>query len=153
LQDKRFSRGRYSGSWDCNIRAWDIGTGQCKRVFSGHRSWVLSLCVWGDRLYSGSQESIVRVWDIKSGECISALEGHEDAIQNVLVALDSDRRKKKDTDTIDSTPPASATLNTTNEFHLGSGELFTASKDKTIKAWDLAVGRSRHEYTVVFNIN
>lgn len=116
-----------------------MGTGQCKQVFQGHRSWVLSICVWGDRIYSGSQEPIVRVWDIKSGECISALEGHADSVQHVVIALpDSERKKKKD-----GTPSLSDTAAQSpapgNEFHLGSGELFTASKDKSIKVWDLKV--------------
>jgi WD40 repeat protein len=86
-------------------------------------------------MYSGSQENIVRVWDTKSGECISAMEGHGDTIQHVLLSIPESERKKKRTE-------ISTDLTSPNDFHLGCGELYTASKDKTIKVWDLTVCRN-----------
>jgi len=83
----------------------------------------------------------VRVWDTKSGECISALEGHEDAIQNVLLLVpESERKKKKATTEM---PPPTGVSSPNSDFHLGCGDLYTASKDKTIKVWDLATGECK----------
>lgn len=102
-------------------------------------------------------ESIVRVWDTKTGECISTLEGHDDAVQDILlVSPESDRKKKKDATAppvLSNDPPilphapgipstlssAGSSAMLVNDFHLGTGELITASKDKTIKVWDLKV--------------
>ncbi|MQL86480.1 hypothetical protein Taro_019015 [Colocasia esculenta] len=52
----------YSGSADCTIRAWDLGTLQCNFTVSGHTNAVTGVLCWDEFLLSGSLDGTVRVW-------------------------------------------------------------------------------------------
>lgn len=110
----------------------------------------------GTRVLSSDVESgLVRVWDAASGECLACLEAHEAAVQALLL-VPSHNPPPAATATLSSTPAPTGstptpTTNTTavagkkeaptlsEDAPLGYGELITASKDKSIKIWDLAV--------------
>ncbi|KAF9479274.1 YVTN repeat-like/Quino protein amine dehydrogenase [Pholiota conissans] len=74
------ARGRtlVSGSYDCNVRIWDIITGECKHVLRGHTQKVYSvvLDLSRNQACSGSMDGTVRVWNIQNGECLHTLTGH-----------------------------------------------------------------------------
>ncbi|KAF8904135.1 WD40-repeat-containing domain protein [Gymnopilus junonius] len=56
------------GSQDCNVRVWDITTGDCKWVLIGHAYIVLSVNMDERRAYTASGETI-RIWNLQTGEC------------------------------------------------------------------------------------
>ncbi|TFK72761.1 YVTN repeat-like/Quino protein amine dehydrogenase [Pluteus cervinus] len=74
------ARGRtlVSGSYDCNVRIWDIITGQCKWTLSGHTQKVYSVVYdpIRNQACSGSMDGTVRVWNLRTGECQHTLTGH-----------------------------------------------------------------------------
>lgn len=74
------ARGRtlVSGSYDCTVRIWDIITGECKWVLSGHTQKVYSVVMDPTRnqACSGSMDGTVRIWNLKDGQCQHTLTGH-----------------------------------------------------------------------------
>jgi F-box and WD-40 domain protein CDC4 len=67
-----------SGSYDKTVRVWDIVTGECVHVLTGHEHKVYSIGydVQRNRCVSGSQDNTVKVWDIETGTCLHTLSGH-----------------------------------------------------------------------------
>ncbi|KAK0216917.1 cell division control protein 4 [Armillaria fumosa] len=74
------ARGRtiVSGSYDYNVRVWDIITGQCKFVLTGHtqKVYCIALDPKRNQAYSGSMDGTVRVWNLQTGQCQHTLTGH-----------------------------------------------------------------------------
>ncbi|XP_077979632.1 F-box and WD repeat domain containing protein 10B-like [Glandiceps talaboti] len=58
-----------SGSYDTSIRCWNLETGQCQKIFRGHRNTVMCLDMYGDRIVSGGKDNAVKVWNFLSGKC------------------------------------------------------------------------------------
>ncbi|KAL3876526.1 hypothetical protein ACJMK2_034367 [Sinanodonta woodiana] len=58
-----------SGSYDTSIRCWNIKTGQCLKIFRGHRDTVLTIRVYGEMMVSGSKDSSCKVWNMQTGKC------------------------------------------------------------------------------------
>ncbi|KAM0967936.1 hypothetical protein ACFX2I_016316 [Malus domestica] len=67
-----------TGSSDKTVRLWDVQTGECVRIFIGHRSMVLSLAMSPDGRYtaSGDEDGAIMMWDLSSGRCVTPLTGH-----------------------------------------------------------------------------
>ncbi|EIW84774.1 cell division control protein 4 [Coniophora puteana RWD-64-598 SS2] len=67
-----------SGSYDNTVRVWDIVTGECKWMLTGHKKKVYSVALDLARrqAYSGSMDDTVRIWDIQNGQCKHTLTGH-----------------------------------------------------------------------------
>ncbi|ODV85125.1 hypothetical protein CANARDRAFT_28425 [[Candida] arabinofermentans NRRL YB-2248] len=66
-------------SYDTNVRVWDLRTGECKWLLSGHTDRIYS-CVLDtkrNRCISGSVDNTVRIWDLNTGETMAVLEGHQ----------------------------------------------------------------------------
>ncbi|KAK0186504.1 cell division control protein 4 [Armillaria mellea] len=74
------ARGRtlVSGSYDYSVRVWDITTGQCKFVLTGHiqKVYCIALDPKRNQAYSGSMDGTVRVWNLQTGQCQHTLIGH-----------------------------------------------------------------------------
>ena len=103
-----------SGSWDDEVRVWDLESGRCLATLKGHADDVYSVAVTADgqRAVSGSYDETVRVWDLAAGQCCVILEGHTHTVVGVAVTAD--------------------------------GQLVvSSSKDGTVRVWDLAVVRCR----------
>jgi WD40 repeat protein len=68
------------GSDDRKMRFWDVKMGKVVATWTGHTSYVVSVC-WsanGKHIMSGSWDGMVRVWNVKTGERILAINtGHE----------------------------------------------------------------------------
>ncbi|QYO64203.1 pentapeptide repeat-containing protein [Leptolyngbya sp. 7M] len=69
-----------SCSDDTYIKLWDVQTGECLQVLSGHASSVhmVAFSPDGQLLASGSEDGTIRLWqvsDCRSASCIATLEG------------------------------------------------------------------------------
>ncbi|KAJ3127361.1 SCF ubiquitin ligase complex subunit cdc4 [Nowakowskiella sp. JEL0407] len=73
-----------SGSYDNSVRIWDLKSGKCRFLCTGHTDKVyavdysvdLGICV------SSGMDTTTRVWDVNTGSCLHVLEGH-----TILVGL------------------------------------------------------------------
>ncbi|KAF7637313.1 hypothetical protein Mgra_00003281 [Meloidogyne graminicola] len=82
-----------TGSDDCTLRVWFVGTGECTQVLTGHTGgvWALQLSEDGKIAISGSTDRTVRVWNIETGVLMRCLNGHSSTVRcmslcgNILV--------------------------------------------------------------------
>ncbi|KAF8304994.1 WD40 repeat-like protein [Clavulina sp. PMI_390] len=67
-----------SGSYDATVRVWDIITGECIHVLTGHTQKVYSVVLDHSRqqVCSGSMDGTVRIWSITTGQSLHTLQGH-----------------------------------------------------------------------------
>lgn len=77
-----------SGGCDRDVRVWDLSTGKCKYVLSGHRSTVRCLRVLEERpiAISGARDGTLRVWNVETGTLIHTLAGHQHSVRCLDVA-------------------------------------------------------------------
>ncbi|XP_057570535.1 F-box and WD repeat domain containing protein 10B [Hippopotamus amphibius kiboko] len=68
-----------SGSYDLSIRYWDLKSGACMRIFSGHQGTVTCMDVYKNKLASGAKDCQVKEWDIDTGKCLKTFK-HKDPI-------------------------------------------------------------------------
>lgn len=70
---------------------WDIESGQCIKVLSGHEDWVVSLAYSPDGkhiAFGTAMPANVLLWDIESGEPIKIFSGHEIVVNRVAYSPD-----------------------------------------------------------------
>jgi len=121
-QDGRFL---VSGSDDCTVRFWDIGTGRCEHVLDKHKGWIQSLALssTGKLLVTGSQDRTVCLWGLdplNSGNVprlIRTLTGHRARVTDVCLSPD------------DST-------------------IVSSSLDETMRLWDVDTGECLKEWPI-----
>ncbi|CEH17474.1 wd40 repeat-like protein [Ceraceosorus bombacis] len=77
-----------TGGCDRDVRVWNLRTGVCEHIMSGHGSTVRCLKVIEGRplAVSGSRDSTVRVWNIQTGKLVHQLSGHQHSVRCVEVA-------------------------------------------------------------------
>uniref|UniRef100_A0A2K5YKR2 Uncharacterized protein n=1 Tax=Mandrillus leucophaeus TaxID=9568 RepID=A0A2K5YKR2_MANLE len=68
-----------SGSYDLSIRYWDLKSGACTRIFSGHQGTITCIDLCKNRLVSGGKDCQVKVWDVDTGKCLKTFR-HKDPI-------------------------------------------------------------------------
>ncbi|KAL5018200.1 hypothetical protein ScPMuIL_003922 [Solemya velum] len=76
-----------SGSYDTSVRCWNVETGQCLKIFRGHRDTVLTITVVGNTLASGSKDASCKIWQLETGKCVRTFR-HRQPIP--VVALSED---------------------------------------------------------------
>lgn len=74
-----------SSTDDKTIRLWDIQTGQCKHILSGHTKgiWSLAFHPKGKILASCGSDQTVKLWDTQKVECLTTFHGHNHWIWSV----------------------------------------------------------------------
>jgi WD40 repeat protein len=79
-----------SSSDDQIIRIWDIQTGRCLQMLSGHTDMVLALAFSanGQWLVSGSYDQTIRLWNVRSGQCFHVLQAHDRTVNGVTFSPD-----------------------------------------------------------------
>ncbi|KAI9651967.1 MAG: hypothetical protein M1831_007470 [Alyxoria varia] len=122
-----------SGSGDGTARIWDCETGTPFHTLKGHTSWVLvvSYSPDGDTIATGSMDNTVRLWNASNGKALNngqPLRGHTRWITSL--AWEPLHRQ-----------------------HPGRPRLASASKDASVRVWDVVGGRmdldlSRHKSSV-----
>ena len=87
--DYRYRYTPPSGSRDCTVRLWDVGTQVCTAAMAGHTGSVSALAVLADgRLARGSNDHTVRLWDGSTRTCVSVLTGHTGGVSELVTLLD-----------------------------------------------------------------
>jgi transcription initiation factor TFIID subunit 5 len=102
-----------SGSIDKCARMWDVNSGNCVRIFTGHSASLYSSCVSKDgRLaFTGGDDKDIIAWDLASSKRVGVLKGHTGTIWSLDVS--------------------------------GEGSLLASgSADNTVRLWDLRMLRS-----------
>jgi WD40 repeat protein len=71
-----------SGSYDTNVRVWDLSTGECRFIFQGHQGIVYSVgyCHELKRAVSGSMDATVKIWCTETGDALFTLQGHSSLV-------------------------------------------------------------------------
>ncbi|POI28085.1 hypothetical protein CIB84_008165 [Bambusicola thoracicus] len=62
-----------STSCDLSIRCWDIYSGACMKIFTGHCGTITCLDLHGWKFVSGGTDGMVKVWNLDSGLCLRTL--------------------------------------------------------------------------------
>ena len=153
-----------SGSYDCAVRVWDIITGQCKWVLTGHQQkgnsfrsfltptltvpavYSIVLDPVRNQAMSGSMDSSVRIWNLSTGQCVHVLTGHTSLVgllglsQSYLVSAAADS-------TLRVWDPSTGDLLHTLVAHTGAITCFQhdefkilSGSDGTLKMWDIRSG-------------
>ena len=102
-----------SGSRDKTIILWDVEKDKPEKIFTGHKGEINSIIYLknfedGNSIASCSTDTFIRIWNISTGQCTLVLSNHIDDVINIC--------------------------------HIPSynvNNLMSASRDKTIKIWDL----------------
>ncbi|MCJ1243831.1 hypothetical protein MMC30_001028 [Trapelia coarctata] len=108
-----------TGSGDNTARIWDCETGTPLHTLKGHTSWVLVVSWSPDdsTIATGSMDNTVRLWDSQTGDTLGApLKGHTKWVRSLAW----------------------------EPYHLqhpGRPKLASASKDATVRIWDVVSKR------------
>lgn len=74
-----------SGSRDTTLRVWDVLTGRCEHVLTGHVAAVRCVQYDGRRVVSGGYDYMVKVWDPETEACLHTLQGHTNRVYSLQV--------------------------------------------------------------------
>lgn len=162
--------GRYvlSGSSDPAVILWDANTGQEIRRFVGHdescRVWDVMFTPDGIGALTADSCSRIFIWNVETGGNIDIFEGHPDFVNAIAIAPDGQTVVSVD----DSANSAGAgvlvwNLKTQEIIHELSGHTHfvigvditsdgryavTASRDSTVRLWDIILGEEVAQFTV-----
>lgn len=58
---------------DRTVRLWDVESGKCLQVMSGHTNWTNGVAFHpnGKWLLSAAWDGAIKLWDVSSGECLT----------------------------------------------------------------------------------
>ena len=166
--------GRYmaTGSYDGNVRIWDIKSRKLLKILAGHRTGTpvdsVSFSANGKRLATGSWDHTARVWDTESWNCICTIThigeistGHLEPASINSVILNTDGTKlfvggRGFSGNLRCYDVSSGNRIMTYEGHTNSvfslslskdeTKLVTGSADNTAKLWDVFTGRCLMTY-------
>lgn len=128
-----------SGSEDGTIKLWDHECGDYERTLKGHTNNIHSIDFTpsGSYLASCSSDLSIKIWDLSTFSCIRTLRGHDHTISAVkfipLAGTDSS------TNTTDTNTNSASTMGM-DVSSIGSQYLVSASRDTSVKVWDLETG-------------
>ncbi|KAG8935606.1 SCF ubiquitin ligase complex subunit cdc4 [Tulasnella sp. 418] len=137
-----------SGSYDTTVRVWDLITGDCKFVLTGHSQKVYSVVIdhMRNQTCSGSMDGTVRIWSLKNGSLLHLLSGHTSLVgllslsPTTLVSAAADS-------TLRIWDPSTGALQHVLSGHTGAITCFQhdefkvlSGSDGTLKMWDTRDG-------------
>jgi WD40 repeat protein len=100
---------------DCNVRVWEVKSGQLMLICRGHTNWVRFVVFSpdGKTLASCGADCTIKLWNVQDGVCIKTFIGHEHEVFAVAYSPDGQ-------------------------------QLASASGDRTVKLWDVQDGQCLH---------
>jgi WD40 repeat protein len=80
------------GNEDQTLRLWDLETGNCRHVLTGHEGAVLSCAFHPTQtiVVSGSSDQTVKFWDTQTGDCLQTLIGQTNHIWSIAFTPDGE---------------------------------------------------------------
>eukprot|EP00584_Thalassiosira_punctigera_P004083 CAMPEP_0172526986 /NCGR_PEP_ID=MMETSP1067-20121228/1800_1 /TAXON_ID=265564 ORGANISM="Thalassiosira punctigera, Strain Tpunct2005C2" /NCGR_SAMPLE_ID=MMETSP1067 /ASSEMBLY_ACC=CAM_ASM_000444 /LENGTH=300 /DNA_ID=CAMNT_0013310637 /DNA_START=129 /DNA_END=1028 /DNA_ORIENTATION=+ len=139
-----------SGSEDGTIKLWDHESGEYLRTLKGHTNVVtcVDFSPRGGYLASTSTDLSVKIWDVAEYKCVRTLRGHDHTISAVRFvppsagALYLEKGEKNAPGGAEAAAGGSGSG--VDPSAAGSKFLVTASRDQTVKFWDVETGFCDH---------
>ena len=147
-----------SASADHTLRLWALGSGECVAVLRGHKDELTSCAVTpdGKTVISTAIDATVRLWDLASRRCIDTLDN--DGRWATTCTVTPDGRHL----VVGSDNGAITIWDLASHRRIGAlaghsdyvtaclatslGQLVSASRDKTVRVWELASGDCVHTF-------
>jgi len=147
-----------SGSEDGTIKLWDYESGDYMRTLRGHTNSITSVEFSpknGWYLVSSSSDLSIKLWDVQEYTCVRTLRGHDHTISCVkfvppsvgAVYLEQGEGGNNATTASSSAAAAAAgggaggkSISGVDPSLAGSKFLVSASRDQTVKFWDVETG-------------
>jgi len=141
-----------SGSYDSNIKFWNVENNEFIKTLRGHTDWVLALTLNKNQkhLITSSKDNSVKIWDLVKLECLHTLV-HTRCVTSLLYILERDELATGDLngeikmwnakyEYVDSILTASQDPSGVwcLEYISGENLLLIGSEDAKIKIWNLA---------------
>ena len=138
---------------DHTVRMWDVRTGQCLQILSGHTHWVMGVAIAPDArsAVSSSTDGTIRVWDLagqKELRTIMTGAGHADRVRlspdgrRIAAATQRGGALLYDAATGDVERRFEGHAGRVNDlaFDLAVATLVTGGEDGTLRIWNVANG-------------
>ncbi|GEQ70371.1 hypothetical protein JCM33374_g4048 [Metschnikowia sp. JCM 33374] len=149
-----------TGAGDSTARIWDCNTQTPFKTLTGHTNWVLcvSYSPCGSMIATGSMDNTIRLWDATTGASLgNPLVGHTKWISSLtwepLHLVKEGQQPRLGSGSKDGTVKLWDTTSRNCLYTMaghtnavscvkwsGSNILYSASHDKSIKAWDISAG-------------
>mmetsp|Transcript_16187 Transcript_16187/g.29222 ORF Transcript_16187/g.29222 Transcript_16187/m.29222 type:complete len:488 (+) Transcript_16187:135-1598(+) len=138
-----------SGSEDGTIKLWDHESGEYLRTLKGHTNVVtcVDFSPKGGYLASTSTDLSIKIWDIQEYKCVRTLRGHDhtiSAVRFVPPSIGALYLEKGENKAPGAEAAAGGSGSGVDPSVAGSKFLVTASRDQTVKFWDVETGFCDH---------
>jgi len=131
------------------FQVWDYESGEYMRTLKGHTNTVNSVAFSpkGTHLATCSTDLSIKLWDFTTYTCLRTLRGHDHTISAVRF-LPAPSELNPSSSPSDN-PAATATSSSTgmDAATAGCKHLISASRDTTVKVWDVETGFCDHTLT------
>ncbi|EGF81006.1 hypothetical protein BATDEDRAFT_1302, partial [Batrachochytrium dendrobatidis JAM81] len=69
-----------TGGYDSTLRAWNVETGECLAIMTGHTRCVRGVQFDNSKIISCSMDRTLRIWSTETFECLRVVVGHNDGV-------------------------------------------------------------------------